>query len=153
LVWAAASGSRALKIVNAVLAAPAVLSGLEPEAAERIRALAIEVNHPQETAQIRDLEAAQKVVEQAVEHARERIVKRGNVKPGPDGSGLQSKNTPDRGGRNDKLAGRAPAPLRRCALPQSAYALCTLRHRKLQPMETLGAMLLRVLSSSNGNQM
>ena len=85
MVWAAASGSRALKIVNAVLAAPAVLSGLEPEAAERIRALAIEVNHPQETAQIRDLEAAQKVVEQAVEHARERIVKRGNVKPGPDG--------------------------------------------------------------------
>jgi hypothetical protein len=63
------------KIINAVLAAPAVLSGLEPEAVERIRALATEVNHPQEVAQMRDLEQAQKVTEQALEHARERTPK------------------------------------------------------------------------------
>src|SRR5262249_27824057 len=66
--------------VAAILSAPDFLSGLSAEAAERIRVVALEALHPNEVRQIADLEAAQKVALDAVDLARERIAKRGDVK-------------------------------------------------------------------------
>jgi hypothetical protein len=69
------------KMVAAVTSAPAFLSGLSDESAARIKAVAAQALFPNEMKEIADLEAAEKVTRQAVQHARERIAARGNIKP------------------------------------------------------------------------
>jgi hypothetical protein len=73
------------KLVAAVLGAPAFLSGLTPEAVDRIRDIALRSLHPAEVEEISALEAAEMVAAQAVQHARERIAKRGEMRLDMDG--------------------------------------------------------------------
>src|SRR5262249_43307382 len=74
------------KLVAAILAAPPFLSGLTPEAVDRIRTIALETLHPGETKEIAELEAAEKVARQAVKLAQERVAKRAELRQDPDGA-------------------------------------------------------------------
>jgi hypothetical protein len=73
------------KLVAAILAAPPFLSGLSQEAVDRIKAVALEALHPAEVREIAALEDAEKVAANAVDLARERIVKRAELVKGQDG--------------------------------------------------------------------
>jgi len=67
------------KTMGSILNAPAFLSGMSEEALERLRTAALLALHPDEIAEVEQLEAAERHARDAVELARERIAKRAGI--------------------------------------------------------------------------
>jgi hypothetical protein len=67
------------KVMQAVLSAPAFLSGMTNEGVERLRAAALESLYPSERAEMEQLTSAEKIAREAVISARNRIAERAGL--------------------------------------------------------------------------
>jgi hypothetical protein len=65
--------------MQAVLSAPAFLSGMTNEGVERLRAAALESLYPSERAEMEQLTSAEKIAREAVISARNRIAERAGL--------------------------------------------------------------------------